>query len=344
MLEIDGSFGEGGGQILRTSLALSVLKREPVHIFNIRKNRPKEGLSHQHTKTISAIAELTGSNVLGNSLYSTEIKFTPKNEFKRKITIDIGTAGSIALLLQSLMTFLQFLENKTTVGVYGGTNVPWSPQVDYLKEVTVPTLERMGYKIKIIEVQRGYYPEGRGYVEIEVNPIKKLKSIQIDKFEKSQKIDGVSYSTNLPENVAERQKKSARGLIFREGITPNIKLEIKKDSSNRMGSGIFLFSRDKNSIIGDGALGARGKRAEEVGEEGARRFLEKYLSGCDHHLSDQIAPYMVLAKGRSSIFAKQTSHLETNLSILEKFYDVKFLWEDDLLEVEGVGFHNTYID
>ncbi|MCC7572364.1 MAG: RNA 3'-terminal phosphate cyclase [Candidatus Methanofastidiosum sp.] len=344
MLEIDGSFGEGGGQILRTSLAFSILTDIPVHVYNIRRNRPREGLAPQHLKTISALEALTGSKVEGNSISSTEIKFFPKKEFKRKITINIGTAGSITLLLQSLMVILPFLENKTIVGVYGGTDVPWSPQVDYLKEVSLPTLERMGYRINITKVIRGYYPEGGGYVEIEAFPIKKLKPIRIDKFQKLEKIDGVSYSTNLPENVTERQKKSARGILYRDGITPNIKLQVEKDSSQRIGSGLFLFSKDKNSIIGDGALGARGKRAEEVGEEGAKQFLEKYYQGFDCHMSDQIVPYMALAEGSSSIFTKNTSHLETNISILEKFYDIKVLWEDYMLEIEGIGFENVYID
>ena len=344
MLEIDGSFGEGGGQILRTSLALSVLTKIPVNIYNIRRNRPREGLAPQHLKTISAIEELTGSITEGKSISSTEIKFIPKSEFKRKITINIGTAGSITLLLQSLMVLLPFLENKTTVGVYGGSDVPWSPQIEYLREITVPTLERMGYNIKINKIVRGYYPEGGGYVEIEVKPIKKLKSIQIDKFEKFSKVQGISYSTNLPENVAERQKKSARGIIYREGIVPSIKLQVEKDASHRIGSGIFLFSRDKNSLIGDGALGAKGKRAEEVGEEAAKLFLEKCSEGFDCHMSDQIVPYMALADGASSIFTKKTSHLETNISILEIFYNIKFLWKDDRLEVEGIGLENVYID
>ncbi|NYT03471.1 MAG: RNA 3'-terminal phosphate cyclase [Candidatus Methanofastidiosa archaeon] len=344
MLEIDGSFGEGGGQILRTSLALSILTDTPIHIYNIRKNRPREGLAPQHLKTISAIEELTGSVVEGNFVGSTEVKFTPKNEFKRRATINIGTAGSITLLLQSLMIFLPFLENKTTISVHGGTNVQWSPQIDYLREVTIPTLERMGYKIVINNVLRGYYPEGGGNVEIEVNPIKKLKAIQIDKFEKSSKIEGISYSTNLPENVTERQKKSARGVVFKEGVTPSIKVQVEKDSSQRIGSGIFLYSKYKTAVIGDGALGAKGKRAEEVGEEGAKNFLEKYKEGFDCHLSDQIAPYMALAEGKSYIYTKSTSHLETNISILEKFCDNKFSWKDNLLEVDGIGFENIYID
>lgn len=344
MLEIDGSFGEGGGQILRTSLALSVLTETPVHIYNIRRNRPREGLAPQHLKTISAIEELTGSVAEGKSISSTEIKFMPKNEFKRKITINIGTAGSVTLLLQSLMVLLPFLENKTTVGVYGGTDVPWSPQIDYLREITVPTLEKMGYSVRINKITRGYYPEGGGYVEIEVKPVKKLKSIQIDKSEKLSKIEGISFSTNLPDNVVERQKKSARGIISRGGTTPNIKLQVEKDSSQRIGSGIFLFSKDKSSIIGGGALGERGKRAEEVGEEGAKQFMEKYSEGFDCYLSDQLVPFMALAEGTSSMYTKNTSHLETNISILERFYDIKFLWKDDLLEVEGIGLDNVYID
>ncbi len=343
MLEIDGSLGEGGGQILRTSLALSVLTKIPVNIYNIRKNRPREGLAPQHMKTVSAIKELTGSIVEGNSISSTNIKFIPKTDYKRKITVNIGTAGSITLLLQSIMIFLPFLENKTTVGVYGGTNVLWSPQIDYLTKVTIPTLEMTGYKIKINKVIRGYYPEGGGYIEIEVTPVNRYKSLELDKFEKPQKIEGISYSTNLPENVSERQKKSARGIIGREGTTPNIKLDVENDSSQRIGSGIFLFSKSKKSTIGDGALGAKGKRAEEVGQEGAKNFLHKYHQGFDCHLSDQIVPYMALAEGTSSIYTKNTSHLETNISILEKFFNVKFLWENNRLKTEGIGFENIYI-
>jgi len=344
MIEIDGSFGEGGGQILRSSLALSVLTQKPLHIYNIRKNRPKEGLSHQHMKTISAMAELTGSEVKGNSLHSTEIEFNPKSDFKRRVTINIGTAGSITLLLQSLMILLPFLENKTTVSVHGGTNVPWSPQLDYLKYVTIPTLEKMGYKIEIKKSSRGYYPEGNGHIEIEAKPVRKLKAITIDKYEKQEKIEGISFSTNLPENVTERQKKSARSILFRGGIMPSIDIDIEKDASERIGSGVFLFSSDGSSIIGDGALGARGKRAEEVGEEAAQTFLEKYRAGFDFHLSDQLVPYMALADGESSIFTRNTSHLETNISVLEMFFDLKFRWEGDYLSVSGASFENTYID
>jgi len=344
MIQIDGSFGEGGGQILRTSLALSVLTQKPIHIYNIRKNRPKEGLSHQHMKTISAIAELTGSEVKGNSLHSTEIEFDPKSDFKRKVTIDIGTAGSITLLLQSLMIPLPFLENKTTISVHGGTNVPWSPQLDYLREVTIPTLIKMGYKIEIKKALRGYYPEGNGYLEIEVTPVKKLKAIAIDRHDKQEKIQGISYSTNLPENVSERQKKSARALLFQHGISTEIKIDSEKAPGERIGSGVFLFSKSHNSIIGDGALGARGKRAEEVGQEAANTFLEKLKCAHDFHLSDQLVPYMALAEGESSIFTKSTSHLETNISILEMFFDIKFSYQGDYLKVFGISFENTYID
>ena len=177
MIEIDGSYGEGGGAVLRIATALSAVTSKPVHVTNIRSGRPKPGLMPQHLNAVKAVAALSNASLSGLELGSTDIIFNPRSLSGGDYKIDIGTAGSITLILQAFMIPAAFADGPVTIGITGGTDLRWSPSVDYLENVTLPILRLMGYKVRINILQRGHYPRGGGLVELKVDPIKKLKPL-----------------------------------------------------------------------------------------------------------------------------------------------------------------------
>ena len=177
MIEVDGSYGEGGGAVLRIATALSAVTSKPVHITNIRSGRPKPGLMPQHLNAVKAVAALSNASLSGLELGSTDIIFNPRSLSGGDYKIDIGTAGSITLILQAFMIPAAFADGPVTISITGGTDLRWSPSVDYLENVTLPILRLMGYKAQMNILQRGHYPRGGGFVELRIDPIKKLKPL-----------------------------------------------------------------------------------------------------------------------------------------------------------------------
>lgn len=332
MLEIDGSFGEGGGQIIRTAIALAAITGKEVEIMNIRANRPNPGLSAQHLNAVKAVERLSGGQTEGLELRSTRLKFSPAPCCSTKLRgfegeIDIGTAGSIALLLQSLLPVALFSRNETKVRITGGTDVRWSPPIDFYTHLFFKALREMGCEIDLKTKQRGYYPKGGGIVEICVTPVDHITGFVLPVCEGESIVKGVSHSCGLPAYVAERQARAAEKVLHDKGYDTAIKIAIEAENEAkwRTGSGITLW-------LGCGyksgsALGERGKRAEFVGEEAARKILKELESAstADVHLADQLVPYLALSKDKSEmIVRKMTKHLETNLYITQKFLDVRF--------------------
>ncbi|MEE8358804.1 MAG: RNA 3'-terminal phosphate cyclase, partial [Candidatus Hydrothermarchaeales archaeon] len=170
IIHINGSYGEGGGQILRTSIALSALTGKAVEITGIRKNRPKPGLAPQHLQGIKANQELTNACVDGVKIGATAIRFTPKTIRPGKYEINIGTAGSISLILQAFALPAAFSNVPISVTISGGTDVEWSPPIDYMKKVLLEILGKMGYRSDIKIINRGYYPRGNGTVHAKIMP------------------------------------------------------------------------------------------------------------------------------------------------------------------------------
>ena len=325
MLEIDGSYGEGGGQILRTTIALSAVTGRSVCIKNIRAKRPKPGLAAQHLESVRCVALLTDADVRGLKLGSTELTFSPKEVKSGEYDIDIGTAGSIALLLQCLMPAAMHAKDVVSLHIRGGTDVAWSPPIDHLRYVMLPTIARMGYDAHIDLIRRGYYPRGGGLVKATIHP-SDLSGIVLER-EKTE-IRGISHSSRLPEHVAIRQAMSAREVLAEEGYDAQISTECSQYGST--GSGITLWCPG----IGGSSLGERGKPAEEVGREAARALLEELGSGAstDVHLADQLIPYMALADGKCSLTTRLlTSHARTNIWVVERFLDVQFEVEENEL-------------
>ncbi len=320
MIEIDGSQGEGGGQIVRTATALAAVTGTPIRIVKIRKNRPQPGLKPQHLKTLETLARITEAKVEGLELSSTQITFKPHRIRGGSYNLDIGTAGSITLALQCLMLAATRAEGPMHLKIRGGTDVAWSPPIDYLINVTLPVLRKMGYRGEVKLIQRGYYPRGGGVVEAILHPAS-LKPLDLSLPLAGDKITGISHASNLP-TVARRQARAAENLLRKAGCQPEITIEEHNLPST--GSGITLWQ----GSLGANSLGARGKPAEKVGKEAAQNLLREIKSKAtaDIRLTDQLIPYMALAGSGALKTREITLHTETNIQVtgqlLEKTFQI----------------------
>jgi RNA 3'-terminal phosphate cyclase (ATP) len=314
MIEIDGSFGEGGGQIVRTAVALSAVTGKPVQIKQIRQGRPKSGLAPQHACAISALSDLCDAKTSGVTPGSSEITFVPGEIHSGLYKVDIGTAGSVTLLMQCLLPALFKADGPSTLEVQGGTDVEWAPTVDYFRNVFLPALECFGAKVNLEVRQRGYYPKGRGCVLLYVEPAK-LNACHF-KCQKSGTVLGLSHSSNLPMHVARKQADSAIQALKEAGYEAQIDIETLKLPS--IGSGITIWSGWK----GASSLGKRSLPAEKVGKKAAEELILelKSCAAVDVHLADQLIPYIALAGG--SIVAREISlHAKTNIWTARHFLD-----------------------
>lgn len=336
MIRIDGSHGEGGGAVLRVSVALSALTGTPVKITNIRAKRPNPGLRAQHLSAIKAVGKLTNAEVDGLAIGSKEITFTPNEIEGGKLSIDIGTAGSITLVLQALLISAANSKKEIRVAIRGGTDVRWSPPIDYLAHVMLPILARFGYDAEVELVKRGYYPAGGGEVNALIRP-NKIKEINLTEFGKVKEVCGTSHAHIGLEKaqVARRQARSARPLLFNRlsklGFDSPIDIKDEYVDALSYGSGITLWVKTDNSVIGADALGEKGKRAQEVGAEAAKRMVDELntIAPLDRYMADQIVPFLAIAGGSVRV-SQVTEHTRTNVSVVNEFgYNVQI--EDNIL-------------
>ncbi|EEB73718.1 RNA 3'-terminal phosphate cyclase [Thermococcus sp. AM4] len=325
-VEIDGSYGEGGGQILRTAVALSVITGKPVRIHRIRANRPNPGLRVQHLHGILALKELSNAMVKGAKVGSTVLEFVPGRAEPKHIKVPIKTAGSITLVLQALLPAMAFTGG--SFEVTGGTDVPWSPPVDYLRHVTLFALEKMGLRAEIELKRRGHYPKGGGLVLGRVERWEERKPLVALEWRKIERFAGISHATNLPAHVAERQAKAAEERLRNLYSVP---VEIEREVSRSLGpgSGIVVWAETDSLRLAGDALGKRGKPAEVVGGEAAEELIEQLTprKAVDRFLGDQLIPFLAFAGGEIGV-AEITNHLVTNVWVVEQFLGKTF-------EVEG---------
>src|SRR3989442_4668654 len=225
MIEIDGSLGEGGGQILRTTVALAAVLQREVRVMNIRAGRSEPGLRAQHLAGVKAVALVCDARVEGAEVGSPELVFRPGRLRAGSFRFDVGTAGSAGLVLQILMPLSAFLPGSMEAEITGGTDVKWSPPVDYLRMVTLPILRSMKYDGKMDLRRRGHYPKGGGLVKFASNPVASLAPINGRMPGAVQSVSGISHSAGLPRHVAERQAQSARRVLAaREIVVDTIAL------------------------------------------------------------------------------------------------------------------------
>lgn len=326
MITIDGSIGEAGGQILRTAIGLSSLLLKPVKITNIRKNRPNPGLKAQHLTGVKIAGEFANAEIKGLELHSTEIEFTPKSHSIRSRKIDIGTAGSIGLLLQTLTPLLIFADDEVTLDITGGTFGLGSPTIQFLQHVTFPVLNKMSLPLPEIEIIReGTYPKGQGEVKITFHPVKKLTPFMLLERGEINSIQGISVVGSLPEDIVKRQANAAKKILVEHGY-PDVQIEKKVVNTASPGTSITLWADCGNSIIGADTIGAIGKPAEKVGEEAAIHLINSLNSNAalDKWMSDQIIPFLALAKNSEIKVEEITDHCGTNMLVTEQILDMKF--------------------
>jgi len=350
MIEIDGSHGEGGGQILRTAISLSAVTMEPVRVVNIRAGRPTPGLKNQHLAGIEVTGKLANAEINGLRVGSTRIEFIPKERRGGRISYDIGTAGAISLVLQAVLIPAVLTPEPTYIEITGGTDVLWSPPIDYMKHVFDFMLQKMGPKIGITQHRRGHYPRGGGNVSCSVEPVHRIHGIDFVEFGQVERIRGISHCAKLPAHVAHRQADAAESYLRKKGLE-DINIERKywskqEDPHLGAGSGIVIWAEsDRGLRMGGDSLGKKGKPAEKVGREAARQLSNELATGraVDSHLCDILVPYMAIAEGENRIGVTEvTSHLETNIWVVEKMLNIETKLEGQhgqpgKLTIKGTG-------
>ena len=345
MIEIDGSQKSGSGTILRLSVALAAIQGLKLHIYNIRQNRPQPGLKPQHLEAVLTAARLCDAELEGAHLNSRELWFKPKKVTGGKIEAEIGTAGSIPMLLMTVLPICVFAENAVLLHVSkGGTDVSHSPTINYMRYVLLPTLKRMGIRASLTVHKYGYYPKGMGEVTITLEPCKSPQPVSLDNFGRIKTIKGVSVCTFLAERrVAERQAQAANDYLKEKGYKADIQIINDKSNPLQKGSSLVLWAEtDTDAILGADAIGELRKTSETVGREAAEKLYMEISAKptVDAHLADMLVPYVALAKGKSAYLTRTISeHLETNIWLAEKILNVKFNVEkvDGLYRIEKVG-------
>ncbi|MGA2523204.1 MAG: RNA 3'-terminal phosphate cyclase [Candidatus Bathyarchaeia archaeon] len=331
MIEIDGSQKSGSGTILRLSVALAAIAKQPLHIFNIRQSRPQPGLKPQHLEAVLTAAKLCNAKVQGAVLGSRELWFTPQQIRGGNIKAVIETAGSIPMLLLAVLPICLFADIPVHLHVAkGGTDTTHAPTINYMQRVLLPTLARMGIDAEITVQKYGYYPKGMGEATLVVKPNRALKPLVLENFGKLKCVGGVSVCTFLADRrVAERQAKAAEEDLSRNGFIADI--QIINDESNpfQKGSSIVLWAETDNGLLmGADAIGQLRKTAEAVGLEAAEKLVKELNSTptVDVFLADMLIPYMALAQGKSAFLVRAiTEHIEANIWLMEKILNVKFI-------------------
>lgn len=330
MIELDGSYGEGGGAILRVAAGLSVVTGKSIKIDNIRANRPKPGLKAQHLFGLKAVEEVCGGTLKGAELGSTAIEFVPGTEWKERIKVNIPTAGSIGLVMQILQIACMRASKPVKVEFNGGASYgKWAPPLDYLKNVLSKHVYRSGYKISLHIEKHGFYPVGGAIASAIIHPVKALGGFELKEPGKVEKIAGISVASRHLEQakVAERQKKSSRTILFNKlHVSPEI--ETLYVDSDCPGSGLTLWAEtDSGCILGADCVGEKGLRAEVVGENATKDLVQEVsqMNTVDRHLADQLVPFMALSSEPSQIrHSPVTKHTETNIWVVERFLGKKF--------------------
>jgi len=330
MLHLDGSYGEGGGQILRTALSLAAYLEQPVRIVNIRAGRAQPGLRPQHLAGVLALAQITQAEIRRAGLHSRELTFRPRRPRPGRYLFDVaaktGSAGSVTLLAQALLPPLLSADRPSLLTLRGGTHVAWSPPAHYLLHVFLPALARLGVHAAMTLNRWGWYPRGGGEITLEISPARSLSGVDWRKPPDYRDFRAISAISKLPEHVARRQ--AAR---LQSRLGKDLPVELVTAGGLDPGSLVFLYG----PLAGFDSLGARGKPAEKVADEAADAFLIFRDRGAavDRHLADQIVLYLARARGPSSFSTPEiTLHLLTNLWVIEQFLGPRFQVKGELGE------------
>lgn len=332
-IEIDGSYGEGGGQVLRTAVSLSAVTGKPCRIFNIRAGRRNPGLAAQHLAGVKAAAQLCNARLEGARIGSKEVHFQPRDIRGGSYHVSVGTAGAVTLVLQALSPIALQTGEETTLEIEGGTDVAWSPLIDYFTHVHCYHLKGLGAEVEVEILRRGFYPRGGGRVRVKVQPWASSPGpIQLTERGPVEIIDiwNVVSKALRKARVAERQLEGFQS-VWRGKYPLGQVHQLYVDSANP-GTSFHAHAHCARSRLGICAIGRRGKRAEVVGREAAGLLLEELASGAavDRWMADQMIPYLGLYGGAIRT-SRITEHVRTNIWVAERFLPRRFTIEGTVI-------------
>jgi RNA 3'-terminal phosphate cyclase (ATP) len=346
MLTIDGRMGEGGGQVLRTSLSLSALTGRPFRLTHVRANRAKPGLRPQHLTAVRAVARLCGAALTGDALDSRTLEFRPamppqpgEYHFDVSDAAQGGSAGAVMLILQAVLWPLLFAAGPSRLTLIGGTHVPMSPPYHYFAHVARPAFARLGATFDLTLEKWGWYPIGGGVVRASIDPVARLDAAPFAHMP-PERVEGVAAVTNLPANIPQRMAGRATNLLTAAGHTTRI--EARRENGAGPGAGIFLWVPQG----GFSSVGRPGLPSERVAEAAVAEALAFMDNGAmvDRHLADQLLLPLALAHGRTRYTTDHlTLHTTTSADLLRLWTDATIAIDGELggpaaVEVTGAGF------
>ncbi len=329
-LELDGSFGEGGGQILRSSLALALLTGRPLHLFKVRAGRPKPGLQPQHLQSVRSAAAIGNATVSGDHLGSTEITFEPGAVRAGPYRFDIGTAGATGLVLHTLYLPLALRGGgPSELTLVGGTHVRTSPCYHFLERTWLPYVSQCGLKMSLRLQRPGYYPRGGGLMQVFIQPTPHLTGVRL--LERGpMRVSGFSAVAGLPESIASRQARQASKRLKARGL----KVDVQEQTWEGGPASIIALELDTSPAPTlFFALGERGKPSEKVADEAVEQvlaYLDRGPALVDPHSGDQLVLPLALAEGPSCYRVTEvTRHLNTNVAVIRRFIEREIVVEGE---------------
>ncbi|WP_151448323.1 RNA 3'-terminal phosphate cyclase [Lacisediminimonas profundi] len=333
MIDIDGSHGEGGGQLLRTAVALAAITGQPLRVRNVRARRSNPGLAAQHLAAVKAVAALCNAEAEGLHVKSQEIVMYPQGLRGGEFQFDVGTAGTVTLVLQAALPVALMCAERLVMTITGGTDIRASPPLDYFRYVFLPLLESMGARVSLQVLRRGYFPRGGGEVVVEVEPGPGLRPLVQQKRGSLSEVGGIVHTSNLPAHVAARMAQSAQQVLPPVPV-PHIEQQLLAwPQAVGQGGAIVLWARCATGVLGAAATAQRGVPAERLGEEAGQALRAEIESGAtlDVHAADQMLVYAALASDANaesgpSRFTARTlsSHARTTMWLIEQFLPVEF--------------------
>jgi RNA 3'-terminal phosphate cyclase (ATP) len=321
MIEIDGSLGEGGGQVLRTSLSLAVCKKAPLRISDIRSGRKKPGLAKQHLTAVLAAGAICGAGLRGASLGSQEVTLTPGEVRAGDYKFSVGSAGSATLVLQTVLPPLLCAAGPSRLTLEGGTHNPWAPPFDFLQKAFLPLIEQMGPRVSARLERAGFYPAGGGRFTVEIQPAETLTPLHLTERGPVKRQLARVIISNLPQHVAERE---IRVLGSRLGWRKELLcIEPVRDPAGP-GNVVLIEIECEQITEVFCAFGQRGVKAETVAGQAADLALGYLDSGAPvgEHLTDQLLLPLALAGAGSFVTGAVSRHAETNIEVIKRFLDV----------------------
>jgi len=345
MINIDGAYGEGGGQILRSAMTLAALTVSPITVEKIRQGRKKPGLQPQHLTGVRAVAQICQGKLKGDELFSDTLTLEPGEILPGSYEFDVAkatpSAGSVGMILQQLLPILIYGKENSYITIKGGTDVAWAPPIEFIQRVFLPSLSKMGVSVNLEIQEWGFFPIGGGSIKATLSSLTApLKPLQITERGDLKTLNGWAAAANLPQSVLDREIKQAQKMLEEIKLGGLAKLESQITPSKSTGNIFFLCAEYENCWAGFSVLGELGKPAEKVVAETMEQFQQFHQGtyAMEKHLADQLLVYLALAQGRSEITVQEvTPHLKTNIWVIEQLLPVKFEIKENSISVEGIG-------